>query len=222
MEGYSTNWSVVWQYREILLAALWTTTKLTLYSCVLGAALGVAFAYLSIARSRLVRRTSRAYVAFVRNTPLLLFIFILYLVLPQFGVRALDETWSFVLALSVIAGGYICEDLRAAMISIPKAYRDAALAIGLTGTQRQIYVVMPLVIRYALPSLTNSAISIFKDTSLASVIAVQELTFVAREISTNYFRVLEAWVAVGAIYLAISTLLASLSRLLERRLPRVG
>lgn len=222
MQGYSTNWGVVWQYRAALLDALATSAWLAACALVLGAVFGIALAYLSIAKHRMPRGVATAYVTLVRNTPLLLLIFIVYLVLPQFGIRLFDENWSFILALAVISGGYIGEDLRAALGSIPKAYRDAASGIGLNAVQRQLYVVLPLVLRYALPALTNSAVSIFKDTSLASIIAIPDLTYVAREISTNYFRVLEAWAVVGGIYLGVSTLLAGLSRALERSLPRIG
>jgi polar amino acid transport system permease protein len=176
---------------------------------------------MAVSPRRAWRAVAAAYAYLVRNTPLLLLVFVLYLVLPEYGIR-MDAGTSFVAALSIVSGGYVGENLRAAFASMPKAYVDGAKAIGLTAWQRQVYVVLPIALRYALPALTNSAVAIFKDTSLASIIAVQELTFTAREISTNYFRVFEAWAAVACIYLTVSTVMAVVARGFERRLPRVA
>jgi polar amino acid transport system permease protein len=219
--GTQLNWGVVWQYRDALAQALLLSTELAAAALAIGGAIGLALAYMAVSPRRAWRVLAAAYAYLVRNTPLLLLVFVLYLVLPEYGIR-MDAGTSFVAALSIVSGGYVGENLRAAFASLPKAYVDGAKAIGLTAWQRQVYVVLPIALRYALPALTNSAVAIFKDTSLASIIAVQELTFTAREISTNYFRVFEAWAAVAGIYLAVSTVMALVARGFERRMPRVA
>ncbi len=218
MTGYAFHFEVIWRYREMLAGALGRTLALGFSALAIGGMLGLVLAYLSTSKRRALRSLSIIYVDAVRNTPLLLLVFVAFLVLPEFGIRGLDANQTFVTALSVVASGYICENLRAAFASIPKAYVEAAKAIGLRASQRQIYVVLPIALRFALPSLTNSAVAVLKDTSLASIIAVRELTFTAREISINDFRVFEAWIAVGALYLAATALVAAGARLLERRL----
>jgi His/Glu/Gln/Arg/opine family amino acid ABC transporter permease subunit len=218
LADYDFHFEVIWRYRELLAGALLRTLTLGSSAMVIGGMLGLILAYLSTSKRRLLRSLSIVYVDAVRNTPLLLLVFMAFLVLPQLGFRALDANQTFVAALSVVASGYVCENLRAAFASMPKAYVEAAMAIGLRAPQRQIYVVLPIALRYALPSLTNSAVAVLKDTSLASIIAVRELTFAAREISINDFRVFEAWIAVGALYLAATALIAAAARLLERRL----
>lgn len=218
MTTYDFSWGVIWRYRDELLGALLLSLELAGLSMAIGGALGLALAYLAISRRRLLSLGAAIYVDVVRNTPLLLFTFVAFLVMPQLGLVGLDAKPTFVLALSIVASGYVCENLRAAFMSIPKAYVEGAKALGLRGLQRQRDVVLPIALRYALPALTNSAVSIFKDTSIASIIAVRELTFTAREISTNYFRVFEAWLTIGAIYLVVTALMVFLSRALERRL----
>ncbi len=221
MLTYTFNWSVVWQHRVALTRALLLSSELAAAVLPIGCLFGLIFAYAAFAQHRTVRHLALIYVHAVRNTPPLLLVFTFYLVLPEYGFRALDAKASFIAALSIVAGGYMAENFRAALGSIPVAYLDGARAIGLTAWKRQAYVVFPIAIRYALPSLTNSAVAVFKDTSLASVIAVQELTYFAREISTNYFRVFEGWVAVAGVYLAVSTAMAFLARSFERHLPRL-
>jgi polar amino acid transport system permease protein len=222
VQGYQFNWAILLQYRQALQDALLLSVSMWGAALGCGLALGLALAYLSQSRHRALRLFASGYVAVARNTPLLLLVFIAYLVLPQYGWRGLSAQATFVLALSVIAAGYLAENFRAAFETVPKSYRDAARAIGLTALQRELYVVLPIAIRYALPSLVNSAVAIFKDTSLASIIAIHELTYVAREITTNTFRVFESWSAVALIYLAVTTLMALAAGLVERRLPRMS
>ena len=221
MSGYQVDWSVIAQYQEALLDALCIAVRMAAAALAAGLCLGLAVAYLAQARSPAARRSAAGYVAIVRNTPLLLLVFIVYLVLPQYGIR-LDATTTFIVALSIVASGYIAENFRAAFATIPAGYRDGARAIGLTALQREIHVVLPIAFRYALPALTNSAVAVFKDTSVASIIAIHELTYVAREITTNVFLVFEAWACVAVIYLAVSSLLALAARAFERRLPRLS
>jgi len=219
VSGYDWSWQVIWQYRATLPEALLLAIELALIPIAGGLVLGLALAYLSIAPKRLVRSAAIGVGWIVRSTPLLLLVFIVYLVLPQSGFRLFDAPASFMLALSIVAAAYIAENFRAALASIPRHYLESAKAVGLTGYQRQIYVVMPIALRYAFPALSNTIVSTFKDTSIASIIAVPELTYVAKEISTDYFRVFEAWTTVSIIYLVMSALIASGLRAIEQRLP---
>ena len=222
MDTYQFDWSSIDQYRQPLLDALLLSLQIASMALVVGLAGGLGLAYLAHARLRILAFAASAFIAITRNTPLLLLVFIVYLVLPQYGLRGIDATATFVTALAVVASGYIAENFRAAFATVPAAYRDGARAIGLTAFQRELYVTLPIAVRYALPALTNSAVAVFKDTSLAAIIAVKELTYIAREITTNTFRVFEAWISVALIYLAVTAAMALLARSFEARLMRLS
>jgi His/Glu/Gln/Arg/opine family amino acid ABC transporter permease subunit len=220
--GYQFNWGVIGQYRWPLLEALALSVEMAAFALPLGLTVGLVIAYLSRARGTWLRVMALGFVSMARNTPLLLLVFIVYLVLPQYGFRGWSAKATFVIALSIVAAGYIAENFRAALATIPAGYLDGAKAVGLNSAQRQIYVVLPIALRFALPSLTNSAVAVFKDTSLASIIAIHELTFVAREITTNTFLVFEAWATVAILYLIVTSLMTLVSRALERCLRRLS
>jgi polar amino acid transport system permease protein len=220
--GYDWNWQVIWQYREVLPEAFLVSVALCVVPIMTGLVLGLALAYLSVAPQALVRVPAIGIGRLVRSTPLLLLVFVVYLVLPQWGLRLSDASGSFVLAMSIVAAAYMAENFRAALTAVPRLYLDAAKAIGLTRWRRQVHVVLPIVLRHAFPALSNSIVSVFKDTSIASIIAVPELTYIAKEISTDYFRVFEAWTTVSIIYLGSTALIAGALRAVERRLQGAG
>jgi polar amino acid transport system permease protein len=133
------------------------------------------------------------------------------------GGFAYGATESFVITLSVYAGATMVEVFRAGLAAVPRGLIDAGKAIGLTGWQRLIWVRLPTMFRIVLPSLSNAFVSLFKDTSLASVIAVPELTYGAQWINTNSFRVIEVWSVVAPMYLVTGYALLFLLQRLERR-----
>lgn len=217
MISYNFQWSVIERFWPKIWDGLLLGLGLAVVSLLIGAVIGLLCAYARVSRHRALRWPVWLYVELVRNTPLLLLVFIVYFGLPQLGIRAFDKIESFVLTLSLYAGAYLCEVFRAGLASIPRQYVEAATAIGLRPWQRQAYVVLPVMFRITLPAISTNLISLFKDTSLAAAIAVPELTFVARQINTNTFRVMEAWLTASALYLATSYLIAFLLRRVERR-----
>ncbi|MBI0434044.1 MULTISPECIES: amino acid ABC transporter permease [Acetobacterales] len=217
MIDYHFDWSVIARNWDSLLGALLLGLELAVISLAIGCVIGLAAAYARLSGRRWLAAPVWAYVEFIRCTPLLLLIFFIYFGLPEFDITFLDKTQSFVLTLSLYAGAYMSEVFRAGLASIPKQYVEAAKAIGMRPWQRQRYVVLPVMFRITLPSISNNLISLFKDTSLAAAIAVPELTFVARRINADTFRVMEVWLTVSAMYLVATYLIATLLRLLERR-----
>jgi polar amino acid transport system permease protein len=160
---------------------------------------------------------STLYVTVIRNTPILVLILFVYFALPQLGVR-LGKIDSFVATLALYSGAYLAEVFRAGLISVPPGQREAGLAIGLTEMQIRTSIVIPIMLRNVLPSLSSTFISLFKDTSLAAAIAVPELTFEARKINVETFRVIETWIVASCLYVSTCTVLAALMRRVERRL----
>lgn len=217
MIDYHFDWSVIARNSGKLVDALMLGLTLAVISLAIGCVIGLLAAYARVSGKWWLSRPAWLYVEFIRCTPLLLLIFFLYFGLPEFDITFLDKTQSFVLSLSLYAGAYMSEVFRAGLSSIPKQYVEAAKAIGLRPWQRQLYVILPVMFRITLPAIGNNLISLFKDTSLAAAIAVPELTFTARQINANTFRVMEVWLTASALYLVTAYLIALLLRLLERR-----
>jgi polar amino acid transport system permease protein len=215
--AYNFNWDVIWRNWETILDALLLGLGLAVISLVIGSVIGLVAAYGRTSGSRVLRTITWLYVEIIRNTPLLLLIFFIYFGLPEFGISMFDKYESFVLTLSIYAGAYMCEVFRSGLASIPNQYREAAKAIGLRPWQRQRWVVLPVMFRITLPALSNNLISLFKDTSLAAAIAIPELTFTARQVNANTFRVMEAWLTASALYLVTCYAIALALRAVERR-----
>lgn len=220
MYSYQTNWTVLLRYRGLLWEGLLTALEVALLGLAIGCLLGVIGAFAQVSRNRLARWVSVGYVEFIRNIPMLLILFFVYFGLPLLGVRFLDEKWSATVTLGVYAGAYLTEIFRAGILAVPKGQIEAGRSIGLVGWQVGVYVMFPQILRVVLPSLSNTFVSLFKDTSLAAAISVHELTYAAMRINTDTWRVVESWVAVGAIYLISSYLLTLGLRVLERSLAR--
>jgi polar amino acid transport system permease protein len=174
-------------------------------------------AYALLSKHRPLRVQASVYVTVIRNTPILVLILLIYFALPSLGIR-LDKIPSFIITLSLYAGAYLTEVFRGGLLSIPKGQREAGLAIGLGEWQVKAYVTVPVMLRNVLPALSNNFISLFKDTSLAAAIAVPELTYYARKINVESYRVIETWLVTTALYVAACYLIAMLLRYLEQRL----
>ena len=215
--GYTLNFAAVWRDLDLLLQGLGLSLLLAAASIVAGAALGLLVAFMLQSKQALLRRTAGVYVTAIRNTPLLVLILFAYFALPQIGLR-LGKIESFILTLMIYSGAYLAEIFRSGLIAIPRGMREAGLAIGLTEFQTRISVIIPIMIRNVLPSLGSTLISLFKDTSLAAAIAVPELTFYARKINNETFRVVETWIVVSLLYVVTCSVLAAILRVVEGRL----
>ena len=215
--GYTLNFAAVWRDFDLLVAGLGLGLLLALISIAIGVAIGLVIGFVLNGKPSTSRGLATSYVAVIRNTPILVLILFTYFALPQLGLR-LGKFESFIFTLSLYAGAYLAEVFRGALLSVPKGLSEAGLAIGLTGWQIKTSIVIPVMVRNVLPSLSSTFISLFKDTSLAAAIAVPELTFYARKINNESFRVIETWLIVSLMYVATCMLLAALLRLVERRL----
>jgi polar amino acid transport system permease protein len=215
--GYHLNFYFVWKYFPRLEWGLLLSIELAIAGILIGIVIGLPLALLLTSRGRLLRGAITIYVEFIRNTPLLLLVYLVFYGVPSVGGFAYDATTSFVVTIGLYAGAYLVEVFRAGLAAIPKGLTDAGRAIGLTPLQQVLYVTLPTMFRIVLPSLSNAFISLFKDTSLASVIAVPELQFGANWIYTNTFRIVEVYAVVTPMYLATGYLLLFGLRLVERR-----
>jgi glutamine transport system permease protein len=214
---YQFNWRPVFDNFELLLKGLGLALFMAAVSLAIGCLIGLAAAFGRTQGSRPLQVLAAAYVELVRNIPLLLIIYFVYFGLPLLGVSLMDNIWSFVLSLALYSGAYLTEVFRAGIEAVAKGQTEAARAIGMTRLQVARHITLPLMFRTALPALGNTFIALFKDTSLASAIAVPELTYGAIRINVNTWRVIEVYLVVGLLYLAACYAIAGLLRRLERR-----
>jgi polar amino acid transport system permease protein len=214
---YHLNFNFVWKYADKLWWGLALSIQLAFVSILVGCVIGLALALAHSGGNRWTRGAVAAYVEFVRNVPLLLLVYLVFYGIPSAGGFAYDATTSFVATLAIYSGAYLVEVFRAGLDAVPRGVIDAGKAIGLTPWQRFVDLRLPIMLRVVLPSLSNAFISLFKDTSLASVIAVPELTYGANWIKTNTFRQVEVWLVVWPIYLVAGWAILAALRQLERR-----
>ncbi len=217
--NYTLNFGAVSRGFDDLLSGLAVGLGMGLAGLLIGSLIGISAAYAAIYGGRPVRIAVAGYVAFIRNVPILVLALFAFFALPQYGIRFSNVT-TFAAVLAVYAGAYLTESFRAAIVIIPKGITEAAQSIGLTWAGTAIWVILPIAVRNALPSVGNNFISLFKDTSIAAVIAVPELTFAARKINNESFRVIEVWLAASLLYIATCALIAAGLRLLEARFPK--
>jgi polar amino acid transport system permease protein len=217
--GYTLNFGVVWANFDNLLSGLALGLGLALVAVAIGAVAGLVLAFVAVGPSRLGRAVVASYVAVVRNTPILIIVLMAYFALPQLGIR-LDKIDSFIGSLAIYSAAYLTEVFRAGLVAVPKGVVEAARAIGLTRVQTSLYVVTPIMLRNALPALGSTFISLFKDTSIAAAIAIPELTFQARKINVESFRVVETWIVTSGLYIVTCLVIAAGLRRLERLFPK--
>lgn len=217
MSAYHYNWFLAWQSLPRFYWGLALGLQLAALSLFIGSVIGVFGAFGRTFGPGWLRGAITAYVEFIRNVPLLLLVYLVFYGIPSVGGFEYSATTSFVITLAVYAGAYLVEVFRAGLAAIPKGLIDAGCAIGLTPWQRVLYVRLPTMFRIVLPSLGNTFISLFKDTSLAFVLAVPELMYGANWIYTNTFRIVEVWTVVAPMYLVTGFLLLFCLRQLEHR-----
>lgn len=205
--------------QPLLEGAVMNTIPLTIISFIIGIILAVLTALARISQVKLFQGIARVYVSAIRGTPLLVQLFIIFYGLPNIGVT-LDPFISAVIGFSLSVGAYASEIIRAAIISIPKGQWEAAYSIGMTYTQALKRIILPQATRVSIPPLSNSFISLVKDTSLASVVLVTEMFRRAQEIASTTYEFLLVYVEAALIYWVICFFLSILQGSLEKRMDR--
>lgn len=192
------------------------TVEVSLLAITFGLVLGWALGLAAVSGLRWLRAITWAYVQFIRGTPLLVQIFLIYFGLPVFGID-IPAFWSGVIALGMNSGGFQAEIVRAGIESIDRGQTEAARSIGMSRLQALVFILVPQAIRRVIPPLTNELITLTKSSSLLSAIAALELTHAGQLIIARTFAPFEIYAAVAVLYLALIALLSRASALLERR-----
>jgi polar amino acid transport system permease protein len=214
---YHINYNFVWLYFDKFYWGLLLSLKLAALSILIGGIIALVLAIIHVDVGGWPRRAVTAYVEFVRNQPLLLLVYLVFFGVPSVGGFQYDQETSFIITLSAYAAAYLVEIFRAGLDAVPKGLQDAGKAIGLTPWQRLLYVRLPTMLRVTLPALSTQFVSLFKDTSIAFAIAVPELTYAAKWLTTNKFRLIEAYTVAAPMYVLTGWAIFLLLRQLERR-----
>lgn len=196
-----------------LCQGLWMTVELSVAGLLVALPLALLVAGMRLSESPTARLVAQGFLVCTRNTPLLMQLFVVYFVVaPVFG---LGPFASAVLALAAFEGSYMAEIFRGGLLGIPKNQWEAAFSLGMSQGQALRIVVLPQAFRNVLPALTGQVISLIKDTSLVSAIAVTDLTMRAQQIITETFLSFEIWLLVAALYLSLTLLISLPARWLE-------
>jgi His/Glu/Gln/Arg/opine family amino acid ABC transporter permease subunit len=192
------------------------TVQVSMLAIAVGLVLGWALGLAAVSGVPALRAVTWAYVQFIRGTPLLVQIFLIYFGLPALGIN-IPAFWSGVIALGMNSGGFQAEIVRAGIESIDRGQTEAARSIGMSRFKALVYILVPQTIRRVIPPLTNELITLTKSSSLLSAIAALELTHAGQLIIARTFAPFEIYAAVAVLYLILVTLLSRGSAFLERR-----
>lgn len=207
------------QSLPFFLKGLWMTIAVSGLSLVAGTAVGFLWGIVRSSRSRVPKALIGAWVDVIRGTPFLVQIFILFFILPEFGVH-LEAFPAAVIALSNLAACFICEIVSAGIESVPYGQREAAVASGLNGYQQLRHVILPQALRVMLPPLVGQYVLLIKDSSVVSAIGVVDVTRVGWLTVQRIPQGILVFGLVGLLYFAICYPLIQLSNTLEKRLGR--
>lgn len=211
------DWGAVWYAIPYMLQGTVVTLEISICAMAVASLVGLGMGLVSASNLRIAKAMIRAYVYFVRGTPALVQIFLVYFALPRIGFE-LSAFWSGVVALAFNSAGFISEIMRAGLQSIDTGQSEAALSIGMTDRQSILFILLPQSLRRVTPPLTNELITLVKNSSLLSVISITELTRSAQLIIAERFVPFELYAALAVYYLIVISALSLGSEYVEKRL----
>ena len=201
----------------LLLMGALVTVKITAISVGLGIVIGLFVGIARIAHSRILRVLAAIYVDFLRGTPLLVQIFLIYFALPIVTGHHMDPFVAAIASCSINSGAYVAEIFRAGIQSIDAGQMEAGRSLGMTWGQTMRYIIVPQAFKRVIPPLGNEFIALLKDSSLVSVIGFEELTRRGQLVIARTYGSLEIWTCVAIIYLLMTVTISRFVAYLERR-----
>lgn len=204
------------EYADVLWAGLLMTLQISAIGIVGSVVVGLAGATAVELRVPVIRQAVRIYVEFIRNTPLLVQVFFLFFVAPTLGVTLSAFTVGCT-SLVLWGGAYNVENFRAGLAAVGPQYLEGARALGFSQRRTFFNVTVPIGVRLSMPGVTNTLISVLKNSALMLGIGLAELTFVVQRLSAETFRTVELFVVLGIVYLVLVLILSSTMHLLGRR-----
>ena len=204
---------------KLLAKGLLMTVPMTILSFSLSMVIAVITSLIQYAKVPVLRQIARFYIWLIRGTPLLVQLVIVFYGLPALGIRV-SPYWTAIIVFAICEGAYCAETLRGALEAVPYGQTEAGYCVGMNFQQTMWHVVLPQAFKNAFPALSNSLISLVKDTSLAANITVQEMFMTGQRIAGKTYQFLAIYVEVALIYLLFCTVLTWLQKKLEKVLNR--
>lgn len=218
------NYRILAEYIPQFYEGLCITLKISFVALLGSLAIGTVFACLRLSTNPILWRLAAGYVQAIRSTPLLVQIYVIYFALPDIPIldRRLNELEGGILALVLNAGAYMCEIIRAGILSVSRGQIEGAMSLGMTYTQRMRHVVLPQAFARVVPPLLGQTAILIKDSSLVSFIGVFELFSAGVKVMSERLIPTEAFITVALVYLAIYLVLLFASNCAQRQLAGVG
>ena len=213
----SFNWDFVMNSFPLLLTGAVVTVKITALSVALGVIIGLFVGVARICHVAPLRVLAAIYVDFLRGTPLLVQIFLIYFALPVITGQRVDPFFAAIASCGINSGAYVAEIFRAGIQSIDAGQMEAGRSLGMSWMQTMRYIIVPQAFKRVIPPLGNEFIALLKDSSLVSVIGFEELTRRGQLIIARTYGSLEIWLSVAIIYLAMTLTISRFVAYLERR-----
>ncbi len=211
------DFSLVQKYVPFLLEASLLTLEITIFSILLGLVLGLIIVLMKISKVKPLVLFADFYIWSIRGTPLLVQLFLVYFGLPQIGIE-LSPFVASVAALGINAGAYIAEILRGGIQSIPKGQMEAAQSLGMNYATIMRRIILPQALRVSIPGIGNEAITLLKDSSLASLVTLSELMMTSQRFAATNYAFIEFYITAAALYLLMTTLFTFILKKIERKL----
>lgn len=214
------TWKLIAEsFPKLFMQGILVTVPLTAIAFAIAMLIAVAVALIQYAKVPVLKEIARLYIWLIRGTPLLVQLFIVFYGLPTLGFRV-NAFWAAVFVFGICEGAYCAETLRGALEAVPYGQTEAGYCIGMTFWQSMWHVVLPQAYRSAFPALSNSLISMIKDSSLAANITVQEMFMTGQRIAGRTYQFMAIYIEVAVIYLIFCTFLTFVQKRIEKRLGR--
>lgn len=213
---YQYDWSVISRNMDVFIDGALKTLEISIISILLAIPIGIIFGLGRISKNKIIYFISSTYVEIIRGVPLLVLLIWIFYVLGQF-IR-LGSYWGSIVGLSIFAGAFIAEIVRAGIQSVPKGQMEAARSLGMSHRKAMTHIILPQGFRRILPPLASQFIMLIKDSSLVSIIAATDLTLNAKNLVATSFRSIEVWTFVALIYFIMTFSLSLILRYFEKRL----
>lgn len=214
------------KYSQFFINGTKVTITISLCTLIFGFLLGIIICLGKISRNKIISIIATSYIEFLRGTPLLVQLYIIYFGLPTMGIKFPDlgpipsEYVASVVALSINSSAYIAEIFRSGIQSVDKGQMEASRSLGLGYADTMRFVIVPQAVKNVLPALANEFITLVKESSVLSVIGTQEIMFKAGIVVTAVYSPMEPYVAAAVIYLVLTTILSKLVGVLEKKLAK--
>ena len=203
----SLDFSIFVEYGPRILIGFWLTIKIVFAAIVIGLPISLLLVFARRSRLKIISWIALSYIEIFRNTPFIIQVFLIYYVLPFYGLRLPAEQVG-ILALAAFGSAYFAEVIRGGIDAMPTGQLESARAIGMTEYQAMRYIVLPQAVGVILPALSNQMLSLVKESAILSTITVQEMTMTAIRVQGETFRPFEAFIMIAALYWTLNETIA--------------